>query len=893
MLTARDGSTQRTLWILAAIAFAVPLSLLAVSSLKLQPDEARRLAETDPARRLAEWHRQQFPDTDALLVTWDGSTIDDPRIASFSESLLGKVDADGILRGGAPEISAVTTPADMLQRMTAQGIAVEEATRRLSGTYIGIGGMKLKLTDAGRGAQEAVTHRLIKAVHDNVGVDLEVSGPVEAWETADADAAAPLPIPEHDLQITWAGFHPRSEIAPRVRSLALALTDFPTADEPNGRKLVDECFIAPGEPIAIHVALSAAGVADVPSAVQAIEQAATAAELPAVHVVGEPLTHVEQLRASERMLWNPTAAKLTQRSLLLLAAFVMTVLSGIMLRSYRAGVLLSALTMASILLSAAMLRGAGDSIDPVLAGVPMLAGLLMLACGMQILGNPAQERGSLFANRSSVASVRYATIVAAVVLMPLMVSSTPAVRQLGVFGVGAILVVLCLAVAMLPALLPMLGTSAKPNTGGWANLAVIITRRPRLTASLCLLVLLAGAAGAGRARLESGDQHAFPADSRLAADVPFVEDNLTGTTPLDVIVRFSPECRNGMRFLERAEIVRMAEQTVSEHPAIAGAYSLADLLPKTEILAADAPTRQRVLFNRKSNEAEEQVRSGAVPGAGALLQTADQNRDWQLAGDARLTRIDDELWLISTSARLPAEVDVPRVIQEIDASVKTVLRRFPGAEHVVSGPPIVNLATRQALLKSFAKTTGLACFVMFVAMIWLVRSPTAFLLGTLVNLLPAGCVVGFAALRGVRIDVSTMAAIVFAVTLGTHSAVQLLHRFKSAMDQGSSHADAARQALAEFGPGCWRFSIVSIGGLLALLPSEVAAVRQFAGLLASMIAATQLAVIVLLPALLAGRVGRWLQGVQRPRVTAMQEETHSPHVRFEPTALRDTVRNTV
>src|SRR5690606_35172286 len=128
--------------------------------------------------------------------------------------------------------------------------------------------------------------RLTDAVREKLDIELQVLGPVEA-SSADADESVPVPeIDEHDLQITWAGFHPQSTAAARVRSLVLSLTDFPTAAEPEGRKLVRECFLAAGSPVAIRVDLSAAGEADLDAALAAIDTAAETAGVAPVHVVG-------------------------------------------------------------------------------------------------------------------------------------------------------------------------------------------------------------------------------------------------------------------------------------------------------------------------------------------------------------------------------------------------------------------------------------------------------------------------------------------------------------------------------------------------------------------------------------------------------------------------------
>jgi hypothetical protein len=101
--------------------------------------------------------------------------------------------------------------------------------------------------------------------------------------------------------------------------------------------------------------------------------------------------------------------------------------------------------------------------------------------------------------------------------------------------------------------------------------------------------------------------------------------------------------------------------------------------------------------------------------------------------------------------------------------------------------------------------------------------------------------------------------------------------------------------MGEVSSGNSRFAIIAIGVTLVMAWSEIAVLGRFGGLLAAMLASIQLATTILLPAMLAGRVGGWLERALRgPESTAVAEPevTPLPHVRFEP-AVRDAVRPAV
>jgi predicted RND superfamily exporter protein len=244
---------------------------------------------------------------------------------------------------------------------------------------------------------------------------------------------------------------------------------------------------------------------------------------------------------------------------------------------------------------------------------------------------------------------------------------------------------------------------------------------------------------------------------------------------------------------------------------------------------------------------------------------------------------------------LPPGVNVQQVTQEINSSIQEILRKHPGADHVIAGAPVVATAARVVILKSQAKTLLLAVVMLCGALIWTLRTPSAILIGMVTNVLPIACVLGIAMLRGMRLDVEVMLAALVALTLSANLSSRLLLSFRDAIRSGESHVAAMKRAMPEVSTGNWRFAIVAIGVALMLGRSEIAVLGRFGALIAAMLVATQLTGTILLPALLAGKVGRWLERALRGPETAAvpsSDVIQSPHVRFEP-AARDSVRSAV
>ena len=137
-------------WVLMAMVFALPLAWWSLSQTRLENDVEKWLPNDDPELKILRWANSRFPVDERVFVSWDNSSLNDPRIRKFVEKLEGKLDADGIRRGGVPHVSHVVEPRDLLFMMQKNGVAPHEAMRRLEGVILGAGALKLKLTEFGR-----------------------------------------------------------------------------------------------------------------------------------------------------------------------------------------------------------------------------------------------------------------------------------------------------------------------------------------------------------------------------------------------------------------------------------------------------------------------------------------------------------------------------------------------------------------------------------------------------------------------------------------------------------------------------------------------------------------------------------------------------------------------
>ena len=150
------------LWVLLVMIFVMPLVWWSLKQIKLRNDVENWLPSHDESVVELKWYRDQFPVEDRILVSWDDSSLNDPRIVRFANRLEGTVDEDGVRRNGLKFVASTDTPHSVLRRIVKYGVEPQEAIRRLEGVLIGTGKLKVKLTEAGRRNNEETKRVLLQ-----------------------------------------------------------------------------------------------------------------------------------------------------------------------------------------------------------------------------------------------------------------------------------------------------------------------------------------------------------------------------------------------------------------------------------------------------------------------------------------------------------------------------------------------------------------------------------------------------------------------------------------------------------------------------------------------------------------------------------------------------------
>jgi len=867
------------LWVLLGMIFLIPPAWWAVGQIELHNDVENWLPSEDPQSQILTWYREQFPVENRVLVSWKGSSLNDPRVWRLAERLEGRKDANGIRRGGLPYVEEVVTPHDVIARITEDragpDVGANEAIRRVEGVFVGMGKLKLELTAAGLNRKKTVERVLAERIRDELGLEVQLTGPqtMDTVEFREEDAERPIqefPEPDvHHVQLSWRGMKAGTAPAAAVKQLALSLRGRRTEQYPEGEPWVKSAFFFPGSPVAMYVTLSDAGEEEPDKAFAAMREAAEDVGIPLdeFHMGGRAVAGTELNEQVKRSAWNRAAPwfLLHRRSPLLLSLVVGIALSFLMLRSVRLALLVLMSAVYTVLITVALVPLTDGSMNMVLVVMPTLLYVLTISAAIHVANywKHAAYQDRRTAVVEAVKTARLPCILAATTtaigLLSLATSPLRPVRDFGLYSAVGCLVSLVVVLVCLPALLQF-WPARRPESGeierpGWRGLGSLIVRHWVPISSVSVIVFAGCVVGLRWFRTETKVIRYFPEETRVVQDYHDLEDNLAGIIPVDVVVRFDKTALDNSNILERIEIVREIEEKLRKHPEISGVISLPDFRPVHQPLPEDATPLQRMKYNRTVYTTEQKTKQ-AEARAKRFLTTSGKEMELHLDDGRRFTVSEgDELWRVTAQVAIMSDANYSELLDTLNGIVQSSLKYQPGGDHVITGMVPVFLRTQQAVLESLITSFALAFAVIAVVMMIVLRNPVSGLITMVPNLMPVGIVFGLVSWGGMAVDIGTMITASVALGIAVDGTLHLLTWFRKGIAAGQSRRDAIQNALAHCGPAMWQTSTAVGIGLLMLAPAELLLINRFGLLMASLIGAALLADVVFLPALLSGPLG--------------------------------------
>ncbi len=870
------------MWVLVAMAFLTPLALWSCEQIHLENRVENWLPQDDPQARTLDWTHEYFPQQERVLISWDDSSLWDPRLSRLKEKLKGSGDNEKF-----PEIEGVVAPEDIFDRMLEGGVAPETALDRLTGVLIGRGPLRVRLSAEARSRQSEIREELARRAREELHLAVEILAPCEspkpaAKTSSESEPSAPVELADlarpapHDFAVRWPDRNTGHDVEPQVIELIRSLGE--SGD-------VEQVFFQPGTPAALGVGISYAGRRQMPQTLAAIYRCADEVGIPReqLRIAGGPVVGNELNQGVRKVFWNPDypAYLLHKRSPLLFSSLVGMLLAFVMLRSARLAILVLITANFTVLVTVALVPLTQGSMNMVLVCMPTLLSVLTLSGAIHVanywkyaaIHDP--KRAIVSTCQMARKPCALASITTAVGLMSLTTSNLAPVRDFGFYAAIGCLISLAVVLYGLPAMLQFwpgrVPECTEADHRRWKSVAYFLTDNWKAVTAASIMIYAVCSIGLTEFRTETKVIRYLSEDRPVVEDYHFLEEQLSGIVPVDVLVRFDQEAQQRLSFAERRDVIANISQEIRQHPEISGTMSLADFVdfhfPTPE------PGEPQAGFNpelakasRRMYEAEKRLKSGEIAGAKSLFAVVrEPKRLEKLGGQTFLVEPGDELWRVTAQVAIMSDLDYAELTGdwaapaekpgELNAIVEGILADEPGTAHLVTGMVPLLLQTQQAVLSSLIVSFGLAFVLIALIMIYLLRHPVSGLLSMIPNVLPIGMVFGLISWAGISVDIGTMITASVALGIAVDGTLHLLTWFRKGLLDGLSRRNAIAQALMHCGPALWQTTAAVGFGLLMLYCADLLLVSRFGWLMATLIVAALIADLILFPALLAGPLG--------------------------------------
>lgn len=198
--------------------------------------------------------------------------------------------------------------------------------------------------------------------------------------------------------------------------------------------------------------------------------------------------------------------------------------------------------------------------------------------------------------------------------------------------------------------------------------------------------------------------------------------------------------------------------------------------------------------------------------------------------------------------------------------------------------PLVYKTQRQ-LLVSLRESIGLATVLIAIVMVFVLRSPAAGVIAMIPNVFPIVMVFGALGWLGIAVDIGIMMTASVALGVAVDDTVHFVWWFQHGISEGRDRKSAVMYAYDRCGTAMLQTTIIAGLGLAVFATSTFTPTQQFGVLMITMLSAALVGDLLLLPALLAGPIGKFFSGQLARKIAdrlkkqdAEQEApTYAPH----------------
>ncbi|KLU02958.1 membrane protein [Rhodopirellula islandica] len=372
----------------------------------------------------------------------------------------------------------------------------------------------------------------------------------------------------------------------------------------------------------------------------------------------------------------------------------------------------------------------------------------------------------------------------------------------------------------------------------WEAFAAQFMRYPIIVVTFFTIITAIAASGLPQLTTSVNIPRMFPENSRIRTDYAWFEEHIGPTINAEVVVQFPPDSMPDS--IDRFRLVRDVDDHLRSTDLVGGVFSARSFLPSPP--------------SKKSRS----IRSTVLE-ANIRKQLEDPDSPLQDAGYIAIDNQGNQLWRISFRFPFDEAIDYRTEFQRVQAEVIPILEEAgEGISPQFTGGVPMTTESQDVLLQDLFRSFLAAFGIVAIIMMLLLRSFLGGLVAMFPNLFPTITLFGTMGLLETPLDIGSVMTASVALGIAVDGTIHFLTKFQNQSRKGKGRTEASLAALHKCGPAMWQTTAVCAISPLVYGLSDFQPTQRFAFMMFGLLLAALIGDVLLLPALLASPLGRFL-----------------------------------
>jgi len=382
--------------------------------------------------------------------------------------------------------------------------------------------------------------------------------------------------------------------------------------------------------------------------------------------------------------------------------------------------------------------------------------------------------------------------------------------------------------------------------------STIVLKDKKSIFAITFLTIIFSITGASQLIVENSFINYFKKDTDIYKGMKIIDQELGGTTPLDVILTFSDD---------HSDIVISVDE---EEDSFEDEFN--SLENNEQYWFTD---EKLALINQVHDYLSQIVQIGNIQSFATLLETGKRLNKNESLDSVEIALLYQTLPQKYRDIILSPYVDIEhnqvrfstRIVDSNEALRRNALleKIRSDLEHMIN-PKVATVQLSnlmvlynnmlQSLFHSQITTLSLVLLILFMMFLALFRSVKLTLIALTVNIIPIGIIFGFMGWLQIPLDIMTITIAAIAMGIGVDDTIHYIHRFKVEFSKNKFYPDVMKRTNNSIGNAMYYTSLTVIIGFSILVLSNLIPTIYFGLLTMLVMAAALISNLILLPKLL-------------------------------------------